>query len=134
MVFVLVRFHFYYQVLLHVPIFQLVDTSEVILMAPASAIIWMFYVGAMETSKFIKGNEDFTKFQKWTFQLIVMVAGLSYLGINYLNDPLVRQFIKWPWHYRYWYIWFPILILFVIAYEDLSDEIYNVFEYWKRRV
>jgi hypothetical protein len=121
-VFVLVRFHFYYQVLLHVPIFQFVDASELLLMAPASAIIWIFYLGSMELGKFIRRSDDFTKFQKWVFQLTLVAFGWFYVWINYLNDPIVRQFIKWPWHYAYWYIWFPILMLFVVAFSSQDPQ------------
>lgn len=115
-VFTLVRYHFYYQVLLHIPIFQFIDTSELLLMAPSSAILWIFYIGSMELAKFIKKSDDFTSFQKWVFQITLLLIGLFYVWINYLNDPIVRQFIKLPWHYRYWYIYFPLLIVFIIAF------------------
>ena len=116
-IFTLIRYHFYYQVLLHIPIFQFVDTSELLLMAPTSAVTWIFYLGTFALTDFIKKNDDFTSFQKIIFPIIIYFVGISYIWINYLNDPIIRECIKLPWHYKYWFIWFPLLILCVVAYQ-----------------
>jgi hypothetical protein len=116
-IFSLLRYHFYFQVLLHVPIFQFIDASELVLMTAGTGITWIFYLGANSLANFIRKEDDFTGFQKWVFQLIILSIGLLYLWINYFNDPIIREFIKWPWHYKYWHIYFTTLILFVIAYS-----------------
>lgn len=115
-IFSLLRYHFYFQVLLHIPIFQLIDASELVLMTAGTGITWIFYLGANSLAAFIRKRDDFTLFQKWVFQLIILSIGLLYLWINYFNDPIIREFIKLPWHYKYWYIFFPTLILFIVAY------------------
>lgn len=121
-IFALVRLHFYYQVLLHVPIFQYIDASELVLMTPATGIIWFFYLGSNALAGFLRKSNEFSHLQKWIFQLIILSFGLLYLYISYMNDPIIREVIKWPWHYKYWYIFFTALILFIIAFNHKDNE------------
>lgn len=112
--FALIRCHFYFQVLLHVPIFQFVDASELVLMTAGSAVTWTFYLGANSLAGFIRKGNDFNSFQKWVFQLFLLSFGLFYVWINYMNDPIIREVVRWP--LNYWYIFFPLLALLIIAY------------------
>jgi hypothetical protein len=114
--FALLHYHFYFQVLLHVPIFQFIDASELLLITAQAGIPWIFFIGAISLVNFLKRNNDFTVLQKWVFQLLILSLSILYLGINFLNDPIIREVIEWPSHYKYWYIYTFVLIVFVIAY------------------
>lgn len=114
--FALVRYHFYFQVFLHIPIFQFIDASELALITAGTGIKLLFYLGALFLPTFLLGEKDFNNFQKISFTLIIYALGGLYVWINYLGDPVFREFFRSPFRYPYLGVFLPVVILFIVAY------------------
>ena len=114
--FAIVRYHFYFQVFLHIPIFQFIDASELVLITATAGIKWIFYLGAVFLPIFILKEKGFTNLQKLFFSIIVLTLGVFYVRTNYLNDPVFRESLRLAKSWEYLRMFLPLLILFIIAY------------------
>lgn len=116
-IFAVLRFHFYYQILLHVPIFQFIDASELVLITAGYGIKWLIYLGFGYLPVFINSESGFTNFQRAAFNMIIAVLSLFYLWIIFHNDPLLRQSISWPLYFEYWHlIIYGLFVLYLFAF------------------
>lgn len=117
--FALVYIQIYYYFLLHVPIFQYLEFSEIPLVAPGIAITWFFYIGALALDKYIRNTVYFTTFQKYGFRVLIAALIFFYMWVGWHNDPNIKEMIKLPWTYKWWFI--PGIGLFVTAYNHKND-------------
>lgn len=121
-VFALIRFHVYFQLLLHIPIFSLVEASELVLITAAYGLKWLIYLAILSLPQFVKKQDEFTKKQKAILQILISVIGLCYMWIVFNNDPIFRQSIIFPYYFEYWHlIFYLILVLFITTSMLISD-------------
>src|ERR1700743_572672 len=93
------KMYFYYVLLLHIPIFQYVDTTELILSFP-TVIFLILYAGPLFIANYIGQSGNFNKEEK-IFFIIVLYAFVVFLVIvANNNDPVVEQF--WLLPIKYW--------------------------------
>ena len=114
--FAVVRYHFYFQIFLHIPIFQFIDASELVLITATAGVKWIFYLGAGFLPIFILREKGFTVLQKILFIIIVLTLGIYYVRTNYLSDPSVRESWRLATSCEYLIMFLPLLALFIFAF------------------
>jgi hypothetical protein len=114
--FALVRLHFYYVLLLHIPIFQYLDVSEIVLMTPTTGITWFVYLACINIVPKLQKNEEFTLLQKIIFSLILYALATTYVWMSYRNDSIMREVLLMPFHKGRWWWYFSLVILVVIPF------------------
>ncbi|MDB5136724.1 MAG: hypothetical protein JWP37_3327 [Mucilaginibacter sp.] len=108
LIYSIAKMYFYYILLLHVPIFQYVDTTELILSFP-TVIFLILYAGPLFVANYIGKSRNFNKEEKLFFipLLYAFIVFLFIVGKN--NDPVVQQFWLLPikyWKYGYSHFYF----------------------------
>jgi hypothetical protein len=99
--FSIIRNYLYYVLYLHVPIFQYLSLSDIVLIAP-SGIFWAIYFSSMDTVNTLAKSNQFLPIEKLFYALLLYTfAGLlTYIGFH--NEPIVEQslkvIIRHPWY------------------------------------
>ena len=108
--FALLRNYIYYVLFLHIPIFQYLDLSDIILIAP-TAIFWSVYFGAIDAVNAISNSQKFNSSEKifYGLTLYAFAGYLTWLGFH--NEPAVEQGLKFL--FRYW--WLIIVLVIYVA-------------------
>ncbi|MFI5138276.1 MAG: hypothetical protein ACHQIM_10660 [Sphingobacteriales bacterium] len=114
------KMYFYYVLLLHVPIFQYVDTTELVLSFP-TAIFLILYVGPIYTANYILKSEKFNKEERILFVLILYTFVIFLFVVAKNNDPVVQQF--WMLPIKYWkYGVIPFLFYLYVMVKGAKRE------------
>jgi len=109
-----IHVHLYYYVLLHIPIFEYIETSEIILLSGSTGVsLVIYYIGINLPSYFIN-QTDLNKFQKATTVILSMTISGLYFWFAYRNDPIIREMVMLP--LRYWWL-LIFLIVFLMAFN-----------------
>ena len=117
--FSIIRNYLYYVLYLHVPIFQYLSLSDVVLIAP-SGIFWAIYYPSIDAANMVAKSLQFTLWQKLFFGLALYVfAGwLTWLGFH--NEPIVEQALKIVFRHP-WYIALIILYVCIMMHAQKSN-------------
>lgn len=110
------RYHFYFQIFLHIPIFQFIDTSELVLITATAGIKWIFYLGVIFLPILIFNEEKITALSKILFIGIILTLGVFYVRTNYLSDPSVRELWRLANSSEYLSMFLPLIIAFIVAF------------------
>ncbi|MEO7214412.1 hypothetical protein [Mucilaginibacter sp.] len=116
--FSIIRNYVYYVLLLHVPIFQYLDLSDIVLIAP-SGIFWALYISAMEAVNFIASNEKFSKGEKIFYPVLLYVSIGLLTWIGYYNEPIIEQGMKFL--FRNWWLALPLVLYVVIRMKAIDS-------------
>ena len=116
--FSVVRNYLYYVLYLHIPIFQYVSLSDIVLVAP-SGIFWAIYFSSMDAVNSLSESTQFTAMEKLFYALLLYTfAGfLTWLGFH--NEPIVEQSIKVIIRHP-WYLIFIVAYVFIRMYAKME--------------
>ncbi|MDB5111689.1 MAG: hypothetical protein JWR67_2803 [Mucilaginibacter sp.] len=91
--FSIIRNYLYYVLFLHVPIFQYLSLSDIVLIAP-SGIFWAIYFSSMDAVNNLSKSSQFSVLEKFFYAILLCAfAGfLTWLGFH--NEPIVEQSLK----------------------------------------
>ena len=99
LIYSIAKMYFYYILLLHIPIFQYLDTSELILSFP-TAIFLILYVGPIFAANYVGKSPRFNTEEKILFIFILYAFVIFLIVVAKNNDPVVPQF--WLLPIKYW--------------------------------
>jgi len=105
----------YFQLFLHIPIFQYMDATEVVLFSPGTGVtLLVYYLGIVVAGYFLKEPNLY-----WFTKLVAILATLVVWGlffkIAYNNDPVIHEMIVLPLHY-WWYL--ILVVFFTFAFGE----------------
>jgi hypothetical protein len=118
-IFSLIRNYIYYILLLHVPIFQYVDLSDIILIAP-SGVFWALYFSAIETANFISKSPKFDRSEKIFYGILLYVFAGVLTWIGFYNEPIVEQGLKFI--FRNWWFLIPLILYVAVRLKSVNSE------------
>lgn len=113
------RMYFYYVLLLHIPIFQYVDTTEIILSFP-TAIFLILYVAPIFVADNVVNKMAIEGKQKALYAILLYGFVIFLIIIAKNNDPIVPQFWRLPLRYWYWGIGIFIAYVVIMVKAKLS--------------
>ena len=106
--FSVIRNYFYYVLLLHVPVFQYISLTDIVLIAP-SGIFWAIYFSSMDAASWLGQSTQFDALEKFFYALLLYTFAGILFYVGFYNEPIVEQSIKVIWRHP-WYL------LFIVAY------------------
>ncbi len=111
----LIEAEFYYQLLLHIPIFQYMDASEVVLFSPGTGItLLIYYLGIFLLGYFAK-EHTLNWFTKSVTLAITISLTIVFFKIAYNNDQVIKEMTRLPLNH-WWYI--IAIVILVVAYGE----------------
>ena len=113
-----IQVHFYYQLLLHVPIFHYTDTSEILLLSGSTGVSLMIYYIGINLPNYFLQQVMLNTFQKIVVVIIPYAIAGGYYWLAYRNDPIIKEITTLP--LRYWWC-LGFLVVFLIAFNDDSE-------------
>jgi|GEM_PF-2278288 len=117
--FSIIRNYLYYVLYLHVPVFQYLSLSDVVLIAP-SGIFWAIYYSSIDAANVVTKSLQFTLWQKLFFGLALYVFAGWLIWIGFHNEPIVEQSLKIVFRYP-WYIALIVLYVSIMIHAQKSN-------------
>ncbi|NCD69518.1 hypothetical protein [Mucilaginibacter agri] len=116
--FAVVKLFIFYQLFLHVPIFQYTDVIDVIAMAP-TAVFWAIFMGSIEAGMFVFESNKLIKAEKYLYGLMAYGLAIFITVIAYRNDPGIRLALIIP--IRYWYYFVVPFVIYVVTVMYIQE-------------
>jgi len=106
----ILRSYLYYNILLHVPIFQYLDVTEILLSFPTVFYLTM-YALPMFIAVYITRSNTIPNREKLFYAVALIAFALIIIRITGNNDPIIAAYYTLPHKYKYFY--YPPLLWFV---------------------
>lgn len=113
-----IQVHLYYHVFLHIPIFQYIETSEVILLSGSTGVSLIIYYLGISLPVYLNNQNELNTFQKISTVLISYTLAGLYFWLAYRNDAIIREFTILPM--KHWWV-IGFLVIFLIAFNTQLD-------------
>ncbi len=118
------KMYIYYILLLHIPIFQFTDISDIVILMP-TGIFWAIYLGGVQAANFVIDSNLFDKWERIFYGLLIYSILGGFIWIGYKNDPIIKQvllFILSNWWYL---IPFVLYILVRMRAQKKGDDFFK---------
>ena len=109
-----IQVHLYYHIFLHIPIFNYIETSEVILLSGSTGVSLMIYFLGVNLPVYFIQQNSLNRFQKISTVLISYTLAGLYFWLAFRNDAIIREFTLLP--IRNWWI-IGFLLIFLLAFN-----------------
>jgi len=113
--FEVIKADLYYEMLLHISIFQYMDVSEIALLSAETGVVWVLYLGPFFILIFLWNHNKPPKFIKAIIYSLLLAFQLLIMLTAYKNNPLFAAKIDNPfgtyWAIIGWLIFIPTTML-----------------------